>query len=133
MQLAANVGKALRDDDVLCRYGGEEFGIMLLQTDAQQTLLLAEQIRQMIARTPVTHDGKQIEITASLGLSTCPCADNQPCTAESLIAQADKALYHAKHHGRNKVSAFVAEMAAKEGFDNAQTVEHVRITPKPDA
>ncbi|TAL42030.1 MAG: diguanylate cyclase, partial [Methylovulum sp.] len=62
--------------------------------------------RILVAKTPVNHDNTVIDMTISLGISSYTGHEKQACTRELLIAQADKALYEAKHSGRNKVMLF---------------------------
>jgi len=106
IQLAEIIKKRIRDTDVLCRYGGEEFTIIMPQTHQQQAYVSAEHIRILVAKTPVNHDNTVIDMTISLGISSYTGHEKQACTRELLIAQADKALYEAKHSGRNKVMLF---------------------------
>jgi len=106
MQLAETIKKRIRDTDVLCRYGGEEFTIIMPQTHQQHAYVLAEHIRILVAKAPVNHDNTVIDMTISLGISSYSGHEEQACTRELLIAQADKALYEAKHSGRNKVMLF---------------------------
>ena len=112
VHLADLVKQRLRDNDVLCRYGGEEFGIIMPQTDQQQALAVAEQIRLLVAAAPVHHANTLIDMTISLGLSSHTPAEPKS-TREALIVQADKALYSAKHTGRNRVAVFDPEMVAR--------------------
>lgn len=105
IQLAGIIKKRIRDTDVLCRYGGEEFTVIMPQTNQQRAYVLAEHIRLLVAKTPVNYGDAVIDMTISLGISSY--AGHEPsCTRELLIAQADKALYEAKHNGRNKVMLF---------------------------
>jgi diguanylate cyclase (GGDEF)-like protein len=97
--------QSLRESDVLCRYGGEEFAIILGQTEASTALAIAEEIRERVATTAVNHAEVQIEMTVSLGISSLT-ADASRTTAEALIVQADRALYAAKHAGRNRILQF---------------------------
>lgn len=104
--------QSLRESDVLCRYGGEEFAIILGQTEAATALAIAEEIRERVATTPVEHADSSIAMTISLGISNVSAATPK-ATAEALIVQADRALYAAKHAGRNR--ALVFEPARMEG------------------
>jgi diguanylate cyclase (GGDEF)-like protein len=93
---------ALRGSDTVGRFGGEEFVILLPETDAQAASIVAERIRSTIAAGPIAIPGVEggLFITASLGLSTFP----QDGTSEQeLLTQADEAMYIAKHLGRNQV------------------------------
>jgi len=92
----------VRDVDVVARYGGEEFAIILPRTDGAEARLIAERIREHVAERFF----RQGDVTVSLGVATCP----QDCTnAIDLVAMADKALYHSKRAGRNRVTPY-AEM-----------------------
>jgi two-component system, cell cycle response regulator len=105
VHLAEVIKQHLRETDVLCRYGGEEFGIIMPQTDQQQALGVAERIRAAVAAAPVNHASTTIGMTISLGIS----GDSylaESYTREVLINQADKALYQAKNQGRNRVVLF---------------------------
>lgn len=89
----------LRDSDIVFRYGGEEFVILLSDTDAHGAELLAERIRASIEHHTIAYGMDTIKITASLGVSTLREDD----TIESFIKRADDAMYTAKKRGRNQV------------------------------
>lgn len=112
VHLADVTRQRLRETDVLCRYGGEEFGIILPQTDSQQARAVAEDIRQLVAAAPVHHGDSEIAMTISLGISSHTPSEPK-ATREALIVQADKALYSAKHGGRNRVALFDPAMVAR--------------------
>jgi diguanylate cyclase (GGDEF)-like protein len=88
-----------RDGDLLFRYGGEEFVILMRNTDRDGAVLLAERIRRCIASSACTCSGAELAMTVSIGVSMLADTD----TPESLFARADQALYRAKHNGRNQV------------------------------
>ncbi|MEE7548601.1 diguanylate cyclase, partial [Xanthomonas sp. Kuri4-1] len=108
--LLAAVGQLLgarpRGEDIACRYGGEEFTLILPETTSDDALRLAEELRGRIAAL-VASDGVRPlpRVTASIGISTFP-ADGELGTG--LIQKADAALYQAKHRGRNRVERYVA-------------------------
>jgi len=106
IQLVGIIKKRMRDTDVFCRYGGEEFAIIMPQTPRQYAYVLAEHIRLLVANTPVHYGGAAIEMTISLGISQYTEIGPESCCSDSLIAQADKALYEAKRGGRNKAMLF---------------------------
>ncbi|MDN3921249.1 GGDEF domain-containing protein [Roseateles violae] len=98
----------LRAGDTIARYGGEEFVVLLPQTPAQHAREIAERIRQSIAARPVPVPGAQqpLAVTISIGLamlSAEPSGREAGELAAGLVAAADKALYRAKHGGRNRV------------------------------
>ncbi|HEY5549414.1 MAG TPA: GGDEF domain-containing protein [Coriobacteriia bacterium] len=102
--LASVMRTAVRDIDVVCRYGGEEFAILLPETDAEGAFVVAEKVREAVAAHAFKNaDGKRTErITVSIGLSTYPATATD---RESLLRRADDALYVVKRSGRNRVSA----------------------------
>lgn len=106
LKIVEIVKQRIRETDILCRYGGEEFAIIMPHVDCQQAHVLAEHIRTLIAETPIICSNATINITISLGISSYVQNSTQPYTSELLILQADKALYQAKHTGRNKTMLF---------------------------
>jgi diguanylate cyclase (GGDEF)-like protein len=90
----------LRNSDIVFRYGGEEFVILLNGTDGNGAELLAERIRASIESHTIAFGMETLKITASLGVSTL--RDND--TLESFVQRADKAMYIAKNRGRNQVA-----------------------------
>ncbi len=93
------IRETLRGADVAARYGGEEFAILLPQTISEEALIIAERIRSNIAETAFPHR----RVTLSIGVASCSA---ELCLAENIVSAADKALYHAKNRGRNRVQAF---------------------------
>ena len=88
-----------RDGDLLFRYGGEEFVILMRDTDQDGALLLAERIRGYIENNSCNCSGADLNMTASVGVSILQDNDSPV----SLFARADQALYSAKRNGRNQV------------------------------
>ncbi len=93
------IKKSLRNSDILFRYGGEEFVVLLSETDLAAAEVVAERIRSYIASHTLSYDMTTLNVTASLGVSALCAGD----TAESLVKRADDAMYKAKHNGRNQV------------------------------
>ena len=103
---AALVRSAIRPSDILGRYGGEEFAVGLVECDESSAVRIAERIREAIAKAVLLYEGHGISITVSIGLSVLrPDVEK----IETLMAQADQALYHAKSEGRNRVEVFSKE------------------------
>ena len=96
------IGKQLsehsRATDFIARFGGEEFTMLLPNTDSQSALILANQLRQTIEKTGFNSDGVSVEITLSCGVTEFIGDD----TDESAFERADRALYQAKEQGRNQ-------------------------------
>jgi diguanylate cyclase (GGDEF)-like protein len=99
---AALAQPLLRTQDTLGRIGGEEFAILLPDTNEAGAVILAERLREQIERTAVQYGGHAIPMTVSAGVAERrPAAD----TPEDLLRRADEALYAAKRGGRNRVSS----------------------------
>jgi len=101
-QVADTVTQVLRRIDIPCRYGGEEFALLLPSTPLPRAVQAAERLRQAIEEAVVEFDGKQIPVTASLGVGIY--VRNANLTGENFVRQVDKQLYKAKEEGRNRVS-----------------------------
>lgn len=91
---------AARTGDAVCRYGGEEFAVILPATDSTAAQQVAQRLLQKISATPFTTDVGALTVTVSAGVATLTADMQHP---EQLIAAADKALYLAKHQGRNQL------------------------------
>jgi diguanylate cyclase (GGDEF)-like protein len=94
------IKESLRASDQVFRYGGEEFVILLSDTNVIAAEMLAERIRTSIENHTIAYGMETIKITASLGVSTLQDGD----TLESFVKHADDAMYMAKHNGRNQVA-----------------------------
>lgn len=104
-EFARRLGTAVRQADIRCRYGGEEFCVLLPETGGEGAQVIAERIRKAIEQPlfPIDKD-KEIPVTVSIGLATLmPKEDLEPAM---LLENADKALYRAKQEGRNRVALF---------------------------
>ncbi len=104
---ASIIQEQLRASDTISRFGGEEFVVLLPQTPGHFALEIAERIREAVSRrTFISAAGDKIHTTISIGLSMLDPQDQESdiaCLVEQLIARADKAVYQAKHQGRNQV------------------------------
>ena len=111
LRIVAETMKAcFRRTDVICRYGGEEFLVILNGTDLKGSVFAAEKFRQTIATTAIIFDGKQIPVTISGGLAQVKLGEE---TTTAAIARADAALYQSKESGRNQVSIHDGEAMRK--------------------
>jgi diguanylate cyclase (GGDEF)-like protein len=106
-RFARMVRNSFRSSDILCRYGGEEFLILLPNTALEVACERAEQVRRTLEETRITCGSSSIRLTASFGVAAFPEHDR---TREGLIAAADRALYAAKNCGRNRVARYAASM-----------------------
>jgi diguanylate cyclase len=100
---------AARELDIVCRYGGEEFAIILPNTPEKGALEVAEKIRKDIEGLYLTWGNKKIKITASLGISCMQPKESDEKNQQYMVNQADQALYQAKAQGRNQVVLFNVE------------------------
>lgn len=100
-ELGALFKKSIRGSDIACRYGGEEFAIILADATFDGARRRAEDIRAAVKRLELSHGGKPIGgLTVSLGVALCPYHADQAIT---LLRKADAALYQAKSEGRDRV------------------------------
>lgn len=112
LKQVANIIKesARRLTDDAFRFGGEEFAVLLVSTDAMASEIIAEKIRKKVEGSAIYFNGQEISVTVSIGSATVTPTDSQNYESETLIAQADKALYRAKETGRNKVCKFTNDI-----------------------
>lgn len=106
VEIARLVGASIRKQDTLGRYGGEEFGVLLPSTDEAGAMVVAEKLRSAVEamRCPVM--SKEISATISIGATVCRAVcETCPADFNKLLADADRALYQAKHGGRNRMTA----------------------------
>ena len=101
-QVARILQDGVREVDTCVRYGGEEFAVLLPDTDSQSAVDVAERLKAKVSAHPIRHGGAEIPMTASFGVATFP---ETVTRRDQLFPSADKALYIAKHEGRNKVRA----------------------------
>ena len=107
--MAAAVLEQIRTEDYFARLGGEEFALLLPETDPPHANQFSERIRQTIENLRVAFQKKQISVTASFGVTYLHPADNDE---DSIFIRADRALYEAKKKGRNQV--MVVEYSGSE-------------------
>ena len=98
--------KSVRGIDLVVRQGGEEFVVVMPETDAKYATMVAERLRQDVENEPfLSRSGRSIPVTVSVGVAELLGEDDNP---ESLMRRADQALYAAKRDGRNRVVADAA-------------------------
>ena len=99
---ALRIKRSIRGIDLACRYGGEEFVIIMPETDMAVAAMVAERLRRRIAAEPfaIAQGSRQIPVTISIGIAGLRGKDD---TAPALLKRADQALYRAKRDGRNRV------------------------------
>jgi diguanylate cyclase (GGDEF)-like protein len=100
-QVADVLGRLSRSSDVVARTGGEEFLLILPETELESARVLAERIREAIGERPLLVDSQRIAVTVSLGVA-CTVGD---ANLDNLSQEADRAMYLAKRGGRNRVAS----------------------------
>jgi diguanylate cyclase (GGDEF)-like protein len=98
--IIAPIHAELRQSDVIGRYGGEEFVVVLSSADAAMSVLIAQRILERVSEVQVDGFGPPIRLTCSIGIAS---SDTLGVWGENLIARADAAVYEAKRGGRNRV------------------------------
>ncbi len=106
-QILIHLGKFLRDElrdsDFSCRYGGEEFVIILPDTTKESAFHLVDRLRKKFSETPLVEDGGSYQVTFSIGLAEYPTDAD---TAREMVKCADDALYESKTAGRNATTVY---------------------------
>jgi len=105
-EIVGEIGASVRTNDILARWGGEEFLLLLSATDGDRALILAERVRKRIEERRCRFGSKSISVTATLGLAVAQAGDS----TESLVKRADVALYRGKNSGRNRSVLYDASM-----------------------
>ena len=100
-EVAKIIKSCTRNADTAARYGGEEFVVMLNNTSASAAMAVAERIRRSIEEKSIVYDGKKINVTISIGVSSY---NFDLESAKAIVDRADKALYESKQNGRNRVT-----------------------------
>jgi len=117
-RLASALRRTVREVDVVCRYGGEEFAVLLPSTPKLAALKVGEKLRQAVEKAGIGRDGEpgSRSLTVSVGVASLP---GDAATAEELVDGADRALYIAKSIGKNCVKAFSDERREHARLDVA--------------
>ena len=118
--LAERCKSNIRDTDIFGRYGGDEFALLLPDTDLVAAQSLANRIHESVASTPWLMDDGPLPVSISMGVA---CSNKNHRILEDLLADADQALYRAKVHGRDRI-----EIQDQDGQD-----DHVVDEKKPDS
>jgi two-component system, cell cycle response regulator len=116
-ELSPMMAELLRTEDVLARFGGEEFTILCRGSDLKGALIVAERLRAAVEQRKFTFGGKDIPVTISLGVAAVP--ESGVNDHAGFLAAADKALYEAKRTGRNRVCVHGSESTPRP--DKRQT------------
>jgi len=112
-KIAGLIKRFIRDTDYPCRYGGEEFVIVLPNTGTKEAVIIAERIRKSVEKsTFILNSREELYITISIGIATYPSDAGEK---HELVDKADKALYYAKESGRNQTQSY-------EGLKNLKVV-----------
>ena len=101
--VAKSIANELRNTDVLGRYGGDEFIVLLPETPPERAIDVAERIRRAVETTPTEHEGERLMTSVSIGIA---CYPEDGRSVDAIQARADRAMYLAKNGGRNKVVRF---------------------------
>ena len=101
-KVSRSIFDSIRGQDLAGRYGGEEFVVMLYNTDADAAMMVAERIRKNIAEQQLQYEGNTMSLTISIGVSVFDVEN--PMSAKELVEMADRALYQSKANGRNRVT-----------------------------
>jgi diguanylate cyclase (GGDEF)-like protein len=124
--VAETLKNTIRDSDIVGRYGGEEFVVLLEDSNAVGLAVVGERLRSKIQESVCVFEGKTIPLTASVGLAEGKVVGSEQEFGEKLFAAADAAMYRAKHSGRN---CFVVDSLVQEG-DCMRTFERSRSKPE---
>lgn len=126
IELATICRNSLRENDVVARFGGEEFVVYLNNTDSESALKVAERLRQTIEDASIKNDADEIiQFTVSIGV----VSSEKTASLEVLLRQVDDAMYLAKHRGRNQVAFYdeqeIKHLLGKKGKNAEQNLHPI--------
>ena len=101
--IGGTVTEFLRKIDIPARYGGDEFAVILPNTDKAGSIAVAEKIRSRLRRVTIKVDSREVAVTFSIGIATYPNSAN---SKELLVEKADRALYESKNQGKNRITHY---------------------------
>ena len=122
VEIANLLTRNSRDQDIVSRWGGEEFLILLPETDASGAKNLAEKYRQIINSHNFHFDENQISVTMSFGVNTMLNNEESKNVTETVIKRADNCLYEAKRNGKNRVVYLNLENLENELSKNSHSL-----------
>jgi diguanylate cyclase (GGDEF)-like protein len=123
--VGAAIRARLRGADLACRYGGDEFCVLLPETDLAGAGPIAERLREGIGELVVDLEGTSVRATASIGISAYP--DHGVSDVRTLLLRADQALYQAKRGGRDRVVAYGSGSRAQDVLNAAPRAREERL------
>ncbi|MBE9516843.1 MAG: GGDEF domain-containing protein [Proteobacteria bacterium] len=109
--VARHLGMCLRDTDIVCRFGGEEFVVLLPETNEEDALVIAENMRAEVEFMQIVYEGSRIPITISIGVSSLM---EDTADYDTLFKEADTAVYASKQAGRNRVSGYQRDVRSND-------------------
>jgi diguanylate cyclase (GGDEF)-like protein len=113
LHIVSAIGRGVRASDLVARYGGDEFVVLVPDADGETVARVAERVRRSVANSSVDIDGTSMSVTVSIGYAVYPDMAANP---DELLARADQALYAGKRAGRDHVHAW--DEAVGIGFDD---------------
>ncbi|MFG0332064.1 MAG: diguanylate cyclase, partial [Maioricimonas sp. JB049] len=132
-EVAQALQNAIRGNDFVARFGGEEFVILVRSTGREGMAALGERLREAVARTKVQFDGQTVSVTISIGGALGYPADRPQRFEDNLFASADAALYAAKNAGRNRVIIGPFALSGDSTGDGRSPELRRRCRDTPDA
>jgi diguanylate cyclase (GGDEF)-like protein len=101
--IGSTLTESLRKVDIPARYGGDEFAVILPNTNKQGSVAVAEKIRSRLKKVTLKSDSREVPVTFSIGIATFP---QSASGKELLVEKADRALYESKNHGKNRITHY---------------------------